>query len=198
MAETTEKMSGTPPVLLCILDGWGEREEEEGNAVALANTPNLDMINAKYPQTTLSTSGTDVGLPDGQMGNSEVGHMNIGCGRVMEQFLPRINRAIAENNLADIDALQDLIQDLKASGGTLHLMGLISDGGVHSHIDHIVALAKIVADEGIEVNIHASLDGRDTPPESGAEYIAELEKEIADYQNISIKTVAGRYYSMDL
>ena len=185
------------PVVLCILDGWGLRNEKEDNAVALAETPNWDRLIASCPMGRLACSGADVGLPDGQMGNSEVGHLNLGAGRVVWQDLPRINRAIDDGSLAASPQLNDFIAKLKASGGACHLVGLVSPGGVHAHQDHIAALAKIVAGAGIQVHIHALTDGRDTPPESAADYIAQLEKSICDVSGADIATVCGRYFAMD-
>jgi len=183
--------------LLCILDGWGHREETEYNAIASANTPNWDRMSKSYPKSFLHASGLNVGLPDGQMGNSEVGHMNIGCGRIMLQLLPRINTAITEGNLKDRGALQKFVSDLKKSGGACHLLGLASDGGVHGHIDHVIYLAKVMADEGIRTYIHAFLDGRDAAPRSAAGYVERLEAEISDYDGVSLATICGRYYGMD-
>lgn len=187
----------TKPVVLAILDGWGHSETADNNAIAAANTPVWDALLKDYPHGLLNASELHVGLPSGQMGNSEVGHMNIGSGRRVLQDLPRIDEAIASATLEQNQALQDYIAKLKASGGTCHLMGLVSPGGVHSHQAHIAALAKILAAKNIPVHIHAFLDGRDTPPKSAREYVAQLEKQIAGLQNISIATVAGRYYGMD-
>lgn len=187
------------PVVLCILDGFGSAPPGEANAIALAKTPNYDRLleeNAALgPLASLETSGLSVGLPEGQMGNSEVGHMNIGAGRVVMQDLPRIDASVASREIAGAPALRELIDKLKASGGACHLLGLVSPGGVHSHQDHMVALAKIVASEGIKVHIHAFLDGRDTPPTSGREY---LETMMADLDGAaSIATMTGRYFAMD-
>jgi len=184
------------PVLLCILDGWGIGTGKD-DAIAAANTPNLKKILSSAAETTISTSGLDVGLPKGQMGNSEVGHMNIGSGRVVMQSLPRIDLAIKDGSINKNPALVSFIEKLKKSGGAAHLMGLVSDGGVHSHISHIIALAQIISDAGIKTNIHAFLDGRDTPPESAISYIKQLEKAISPNKLISIATIAGRYYPMD-
>ena len=151
------------PVMLVILDGWGHREEAADNAVAQAHTPRFDALWAACPHGFLRTSGLDVGLPAGQMGNSEVGHLNIGAGRVVMQDLPRIDAAIADGSMARMAPLRDFIARLRASGGTAHLLGLVSPGGVHSHQRHAAALAKILAAEGIPVAVHALTDGRDTP-----------------------------------
>jgi len=185
------------PVVLCILDGWGYSEETDFNAIRAANTPNYDRLWASCPRAMVATSGTAVGLPAGQMGNSEVGHMNLGGGRVVKQDLPRIDDAIADGTLATNPVLQDHIKALKASGGTCHLMGLVSPGGVHSHQDHITALAKTLSEHGIKVSIHAFLDGRDTPPKSAVKFVAKLEADIETLKNVTIATVSGRYYAMD-
>ena len=185
------------PVVLCILDGWGHRTETENNAIALADTPTWDRIVATCPHALIETSGLDVGLPDGQMGNSEVGHMNIGAGRVLLQDLPRIDAAVEEGRVAQLDELQSYLSKLKQSGGTCHLMGLLSPGGVHSHQDHIVALAKAASEAGVPVAIHAFMDGRDTPPKSGADALAKFQSDIAGLPHVSVATVTGRYYAMD-
>lgn len=187
------------PVVLCILDGWGHRTERENNAIALAKTPTWDRwVGAQgQPNALIETSGSDVGLPAGQMGNSEVGHMNIGAGRVVLQDLPQIDAAVADGSLAQRPPLQRFITKLKSADGACHLMGLISPGGVHSHQDHIVALAKAVASAGIPVKIHAFLDGRDTPPQSARGYIEKFLTDIDGIENISLATVGGRYYGMD-
>lgn len=182
------------PVVLCILDGWGEREETDFNAVAAADTPVWDRLRATCPRAQLDASGGEVGLPDGQMGNSEVGHTNIGAGRVVPQDLPRIDAAVADGGLAKAPVLADFIGALKQSGGTAHLMGLISPGGVHSHQGQIAALANILADSGIPVAVHAFLDGRDTPPSSGRGYMEDF---LAAAPRATIATVTGRYYAMD-
>src|ERR1700756_608625 len=162
------------PVMLVILDGWGWREERADNAVRQAKTPSFDRLWQSGPHGFLRTSGKDVGLPDGQMGNSEVGHLNIGAGRVVMQDLPRIDKAIADGEIKRAPALVELIKKLKDSGGTCHLLGLVSPGGVHSHQDHAAALAKILADAGVPVLVHAITDGRDTPPQTAAEYVERL------------------------
>ncbi len=183
------------PVMLVILDGFGWREERADNAVRLARTPSFDALWAAGPHAFLRTSGEDVGLPDGQMGNSEVGHLNIGAGRVVMQELPRIGRAIADGSLARAPVLVGLIEALRASGGTCHLMGLVSDGGVHSHQDHAAALARILAASGVPTLVHAFTDGRDTAPTKGADYLARLGRALPD--GVRIATVTGRYYAMD-
>jgi 2,3-bisphosphoglycerate-independent phosphoglycerate mutase len=183
------------PVMLAILDGWGWREDPADNAVKQARTPNFDRLWASCPTALLHTSGKDVGLPQGQMGNSEVGHLNIGAGRVVMQDLPRIGDAIASGEIEQQPALQDLIACLKANGGTCHLMGLVSPGGVHSHQDHAIGLAKILAAAGVPTLVHAWTDGRDTPPQSAGDDIARLAAALP--KSIPIATVCGRYYSMD-
>ena len=185
------------PVVLCVLDGWGYRAETEHNAIALAETPVWDRLTAARPHGLLATAGPDVGLPEGQMGNSEVGHMTIGAGRVILQDLPRIDAAVADGSLARNPALLSLIERVRESGGRCHLMGLVSPGGVHSHQDHIVALARIVSGAGVPVAIHAFLDGRDVPPRSAIDDLPDFEDSLGDLPNVVIATIAGRYYAMD-
>ena len=197
MNEMTPPSPAPRPVVLCILDGWGEREESDHNAVALAQTPNWDRMVHRWPTSTLDASGEDVGLPAGQIGNSEVGHLNIGAGRVVLQQLPRIDKAIVDGALATAPALTSFVADLKKSGGRCHLLGLVSRGGVHSHQDHGLALARVVADAGIDVVVHAFLDGRDTPPRSAADYMRDFASALADIPNARIATVTGRYFAMD-
>ena len=182
------------PVMLAVLDGWGWRTDRADNAVLQADTPNFDRLWAG-PHAFLNTSGEDVGLPGGQMGNSEVGHLNIGAGRVVTQDLPRIGAAVADGSLSRNSELTAFIETLKASGGTCHLIGLVSPGGVHSHQDHGVALARIVAGAGIPVAVHAWTDGRDTPPRSGADDLRRLEAALPD--GATLATVSGRYFAMD-
>lgn len=184
------------PIVICILDGWGHREDTEHNAILEANAPFLKKL-YEYPHSLLETSGLAVGLPEGQMGNSEVGHMNIGSGRVVMQSLPMIDLAIEDGSLAKMPELVEQISALKKNGGTCHLLGLVSDGGVHSHQAHIAAMAKILAQNGIPVAIHAFTDGRDTPPASAQGFIKQLEGDISDLKNAAIATVSGRYYAMD-
>ena len=183
------------PVMLVVLDGWGWREEITDNAIRQAKTPNFDRLWAAGPHGFLRTSGLDVGLPPGQMGNSEVGHLNIGAGRVVMQDLPRIGEAIASGEIARAPALLDLIRKLKESGGICHLIGLVSPGGVHSHQDHAVALAKILAGAGVPAVVHALTDGRDTPPQSAIEDLKRLTAALPP--SIPVATVIGRYYAMD-
>jgi 2,3-bisphosphoglycerate-independent phosphoglycerate mutase len=184
------------PVVLCILDGWGWREERADNAIAQANTPNWDRFLASYPHALLHSSGLQVGLPDGQMGNSEVGHMNLGAGRVVMQDLPRIDTAVADGSLAANPTLIKAIAAVKASGGAMHLMGLLSPGGVHSHQDHLAALARTIADAGVPVKVHAFLDGRDTPPSSAKGFMERFLADVAGH-DVAVATVSGRYYAMD-
>jgi len=186
------------PLLLMILDGWGINPDAANNAVAMANTPNLDALLSKYPHAKIQTSGLAVGLPEGQMGNSEVGHLNLGAGRVVYQDLTRISKAIMDGDLYRNPVLLDCIKKTTAAGGSLHLAGLLSDGGVHSHNTHLYGLLELAKREGIkEVFIHCLLDGRDTPPQSGAAYLEELETEIRRIGIGRIATVMGRYYAMD-
>jgi len=185
------------PIVLCILDGWGVSETSSDNAIALAKTPNWDGYLRTCPNSVLEASAIDVGLPAGQMGNSEVGHMNIGSGRIILQDLPRIDRAITDGQLEDNGALLRFAGLLQKARGACHLVGLVSPGGVHSHQNHLIAVARILASKSIDVQIHALLDGRDTPPKSAREYLKELEASISKDKNISISTVSGRYFSMD-
>jgi 2,3-bisphosphoglycerate-independent phosphoglycerate mutase len=194
---TNMTLKPTKPVVLCILDGWGAREESENNAIIMANTPHYDKIVDDFPEARLKTSGMAVGLPDGQMGNSEVGHMNIGGGRVVKQELPRIDEAIASKKINNIENLKSSIVSLKASGGTCHILGLLSPGGVHSHQDHMIGLARAYNDAGIKVAIHGFTDGRDVPQKSAEEFIKQFESDIAELKNVSMATISGRYYAMD-
>jgi 2,3-bisphosphoglycerate-independent phosphoglycerate mutase len=183
------------PVMLVVLDGWGWREDFADNAVRQAETPTFDRLWDEQPHALLRTSGRDVGLPDGQMGNSEVGHLNIGAGRVVMQELPRIAHAIETGAIAQAPALLALIESLRQTGGACHLMGLLSKGGVHAHQDHAVALARVLTSADIAVNIHAWMDGRDTAPRSGANFLADFSRKLPDAATIA--TVCGRYYAMD-
>ncbi len=184
-----------PPVMLVILDGWGWREDAADNAVRQARTPNFDRLWAAGPRAFLATSGLDVGLPPGQMGNSEVGHLNIGAGRVVMQDLPRIDAAIADGSLPGMPPLRGFIAALRASGGTAHLMGLLSPGGVHAHQDQAAALARVLAAAGVPVAIHAFTDGRDTPPRSAPGFLADFIAKLP--AGARIATVTGRYWAMD-
>ncbi|WP_375279396.1 2,3-bisphosphoglycerate-independent phosphoglycerate mutase [Pseudooctadecabacter sp.] len=187
-------MTTPKPVVLCILDGWGKRAEREGNAPILAATPNFDRV-MQGPNAQLITHGPDVGLPKGQMGNSEVGHTNIGAGRVVAMDLGAIDLAIEDGSFFDNDALVAWCEGLKARGGVAHIMGLVSDGGVHGHVVHIQAALKAVTDHGVPVVLHAITDGRDVAPRSGAEFLRDL---IADMpEGVTLGTVTGRYYAMD-
>ncbi|MBV9903186.1 MAG: 2,3-bisphosphoglycerate-independent phosphoglycerate mutase, partial [Alphaproteobacteria bacterium] len=185
------------PAVLCILDGWGWRPETQDNAIAAARTPNYTRMLSDSPYALLTTSGRAVGLPAGQMGNSEVGHMNIGAGRVVAQDLPRIDVAIEDGQFATRPALVDLIAKARAAKGAVHVMGLVSPGGVHSHQDHITALVKALAASQLPVFIHAFLDGRDTPPKSALGFAQTFLASIAGLPGVRIATVSGRYYAMD-
>ena len=181
--------------MLVILDGWGWREASADNAVRLARTPTFSKLWSTCPHALLHTAGKDVGLPSGQMGNSEVGHLNIGAGRVVMQDLPRINQAVDTGEIAKAPALLGLIERLRKSGGTCHLMGLVSPGGVHSHQDHAAALAKVLAQAGVPTVVHVFTDGRDTPPQSADGCVRRLASMLPS--GVSIGTVCGRYYAMD-
>ncbi|HUF88083.1 MAG TPA: 2,3-bisphosphoglycerate-independent phosphoglycerate mutase [Thermohalobaculum sp.] len=183
------------PVVLTILDGWGLSDSEEGNAPRLARTPNFDRIRARCPHAALSASGEDVGLPAGQMGNSEVGHINIGAGRVVRMDLPRIDAAIAEGALEANPALARFAATLRETGGTAHLMGLASPGGVHAHQRHMEAVARTLAARGVRVRLHLFLDGRDVAPKSAREQVAALLDEVGDAATPA--SVIGRFYAMD-
>src|SRR5918999_1200143 len=178
-----------PSVALVILDGWGIAPEGPGNAVSQARTPIFDELWERYPHTTLSTSGPAVGLPEGQMGNSEVGHLNLGAGAVVKQDLLRIDEAIADGSFLENEALRAACR-----GERLHLLGLVSDGGVHSSMDHLRALIELAGREGVsDVVVHAFTDGRDTSPDSGVRHVAEVES----WSGARIASVSGRYYAMD-
>ena len=184
--------------MLLILDGWGYRRPiTPDNAIENGNTPNWHQYLEEYPHSLIETYGLAVGLPEGQMGNSEVGHMNLGAGRVVMQDLPRIDQAIKDGSIAQNPVLKELIDDLHKNSKTCHVMGLMSPGGVHSSMDHIVALCKVLSEKGIKVDVHAFLDGRDTPPASAKEYLAEFEKEISSFKGVKIATISGRFYAMD-
>ena len=183
------------PVMLVILDGFGWREDDADNAVRQARTPNFDRLWQAGPRAFLRTCGRDVGLPDGQMGNSEVGHLNIGAGRVVMQELPRIDAAIEDGSIAHTEAFASLVAALKASGGRCHLMGLVSDGGVHAHQAHALGLAKLLDAEGIATVLHVFTDGRDTAPQSGREFTAALVAGLPP--SVSVGTLTGRYFAMD-
>ncbi|CAN1210085.1 2,3-bisphosphoglycerate-independent phosphoglycerate mutase [Tumidithrix helvetica PCC 7403] len=191
-------MGSVSPIVLVILDGWGYREETDGNAIAAANTPVMDSLWRSYPSTLLQASGKDVGLPKGQMGNSEVGHLNIGAGRIVPQELVRITDAVEDGSILANRALKNVCESVKASEGKLHLIGLCSDGGVHSHIDHLIGLLELAKVHGIaDVCIHVITDGRDTLPNSGVGYIKQLVDCIEKQEIGRIVTISGRYYAMD-
>jgi len=183
------------PMMLVILDGWGWREEVVDNAIRQARTPTFDHLWGTCPHALVQAAGLDVGLPQGQMGNSEVGHLNIGAGRVVMQDLPRISAAIADGEIKSASALIGVIERLRQTGGTCHLLGLISPGGVHSHQDHAVALAKLLTEAGIPAAVHAITDGRDTPPRSADGDISRLSAALPS--SVPIVSVCGRYYAMD-
>ncbi|MEM8578508.1 MAG: 2,3-bisphosphoglycerate-independent phosphoglycerate mutase [Pseudomonadota bacterium] len=187
-------MTPRSPVVLCILDGWGLAPPGPGNAPYLADTPNVDRILATCPNATLITHGTDNGLPDGQMGNSEVGHTHIGAGRVVPMGLRRIDLAIEEGSFASTPDIAGFIADVKAAGGRAHLLGLVSDGGVHAQMAHMIAAARACAAEGVEVLIHAITDGRDVAPGSAYRFVSTLTEALPDVQ---IATLTGRYFAMD-
>ena len=184
--------------LLMIMDGVGLNDEEKGNAFKLANTPNLDRLTIKYPNTYIKTSGMAVGLPEGQMGNSEVGHTNIGAGRIVYQELTRITKEIEDGNFYNNEQLKYAMENVKRNDSTLHLLGLVSDGGVHSHIKHLYALLEMAKRENVKnVYVHAILDGRDTPPTSAVDYVKQLEEKMKELGVGKIATISGRYYAMD-
>ncbi|MBD8070794.1 2,3-bisphosphoglycerate-independent phosphoglycerate mutase [Bacillus sp. PS06] len=186
------------PVALIILDGFALRNETKGNAVVQAKKPNFDRLWNQYPHATLTASGEAVGLPDGQMGNSEVGHLNIGAGRIVYQSLTRVNVAIRDGEFERNETFVQAINHAKEKGTALHLFGLLSDGGVHSHINHLYALVKLAAAEGLKkVYIHGFLDGRDVGPQTAKEYITQLNQKLDEYGVGEIATISGRYYSMD-
>ncbi|MCB1573795.1 MAG: 2,3-bisphosphoglycerate-independent phosphoglycerate mutase [Xanthomonadales bacterium] len=191
-------MSRPKPVLLLILDGWGHREETAHNAIALADCPNWRRLLAECPHSLVDTHGLSVGLPEGQMGNSEVGHMNIGSGRIVYQDLTRIDAAIADGSFARNPALLGACEAVRRNDGCLHLFGLLSPGGVHSHERHILAMIDLAAAAGVRrIAVHAFLDGRDTPPRSAGESLQKLETKCAEHPAARIATVCGRYFAMD-
>jgi 2,3-bisphosphoglycerate-independent phosphoglycerate mutase len=186
------------PVVLAILDGWGYREDKSDNAIKIANTPIMDSLWHAYPHTLISASGADVGLPDGQMGNSEVGHLTIGSGRIIQQELVRISNVVNNNQLCMINELNELADSLKKNNSTLHITGLCSDGGVHSHIDHLLGLIKWASDNHIKkVAIHIITDGRDTPAKSASKYLNQIESCIKKFNTGEIASICGRYWIMD-
>ncbi|HET7578693.1 MAG TPA: 2,3-bisphosphoglycerate-independent phosphoglycerate mutase, partial [Bacillales bacterium] len=186
------------PVALVILDGFGCRDEKKGNAVAQAEKPNFDRYWGKYPHSHLTACGKAVGLPEGQMGNSEVGHLNIGAGRVVYQNLSRVNLSIEEGEFFEKKPFLEAMNYVKEHGSNLHIFGLLSDGGIHSHIDHLYALLKLASDEKVEnVYIDGFLDGRDVGPQTAKTYIKALQEKMNEYGVGEISTLSGRYYSMD-
>ncbi len=185
------------PVVLCVLDGWGHRAECDDNAICQAKPPNWERLLASCPHALLDASELHVGLPQGQMGNSEVGHMNIGAGRVILQDLPRIDEAVKNGGIPSLPAFRNFVAQLKASGGRAHLLGLLSPGGVHAHQDHIAALARYLGEAGIDAVVHGFLDGRDTPPRSALDYLARFENQVAGVHGARFGTIGGRYYAMD-
>lgn len=182
---------------LIVLDGWGLSQRVEGNAIALARTPNMDRLHAFYPSTTLEAHGEAVGLSEGQMGNSNVGHLNLGAGRIVYQDLVRIDRAIRDGSFFSNPVLLEAMRHASTRGRPLHLLGLLSDGGVHSHIRHLFALLEMACRQGLKVLVHCFLDGRDVPPANAAEYLQALEGKLAETGAGDIATVMGRYYAMD-
>ena len=186
------------PVVLCIMDGFGIREASEGNAIAAAKTPNLTKFFTENPFTTIGASGLDVGLPDGQMGNSEVGHTNIGAGRVVYQMLVKISKSITDGDFFDIECLKNAVENCKKNNSALHLIGLLSDGGVHSHIEHLYGLLEMAKRNRLEkVFVHCLMDGRDVSTTSGAGFIRDLESKMEELGVGKVATIMGRYYAMD-
>lgn len=186
------------PVALVILDGWGYNKAYEFNAIHLANTPNMDKYTKEYPNTKLHTSGMEVGLPEGQMGNSEVGHLNMGAGRIVYQALTRITKSIKDGDFFTNESLQEAVKNVKANDSALHLMGLLSTGGVHSHLEHVKGLLDLAKKENItKVYLHAFLDGRDTPPQSAVNFLKEIEDYMIEDKVGQIASISGRYYAMD-
>ncbi len=186
------------PTMLLIMDGYGVSGQQAGNAIAAANKPNLDRIFATYPHTTIGASGLQVGLPEGQMGNSEVGHLNIGAGRIVYQELTKITKSVKDGDFFENPVLNEAMDHALSKGSSLHLLGLLSDGGVHSHIEHLLALIGMAARKGLEkVFVHGFLDGRDVPPRCAVQYVIQCEETMKQIGVGSIATISGRYYSMD-
>lgn len=191
-------MATIPPAILVVLDGWGLNPRKEGNAIAHAATPNMDALNQNFPVSSISVSGVDVGLPDGQMGNSEVGHMILGAGRIVYQDLTLIHKAIDEGTFYSNQALLDALRATKQQRGRLHLMGLLGDGGVHSHQRHMEALIEMARREKVKpIYLHLFLDGRDTPPNSAEQFLLALMEKLKAWPEVEIATITGRYYAMD-
>src|SRR5947207_6102188 len=191
-------MTRPKPLVLIILDGWGYRAETKANAIALARKPNYDRLLSEYPNTLIHTSGKYVGLPDGQMGNSEVGHLNIGAGRVVHMDITRIDLMIQNGEFFTHPVLLGAMKHARTGGHRLHIFGLVSDGGVHSHITHLYALLKMARQNCVDdVFVHAFMDGRDTLPTSGAGYLQQLQQKMREYNSGKIASISGRYYAMD-
>ena len=191
-------MRGSKPTVLLILDGYGLNDNPEGNAIAMAKTPVMDGLMKDYPFVKGYASGLAVGLPDGQMGNSEVGHMNMGAGRIVYQELTRITKSIEDGDFFTNEGLLAAINNCKEKNSALHLYGLVSDGGVHSHITHIYGLLELAKKNGLDkVFVHCFLDGRDTPPESGIDFVQQLEDKMKELGVGAIASISGRYYAMD-
>lgn len=190
-------MKNTRPCLLMILDGWGKGQDNKGNAVKASNTPNLDFYMKNYPVSMLECSGEAVGLPPGVMGNSEVGHLNIGAGRIVYQDLLRIDKSIEDKSFFENKAFNNLFDKTQEKNGKIHFIGLLSNGRVHSSLNHLDALIELALKKNIKAVIHPVMDGRDTPPESGIRFLEELEKKTEPHENICIGTVCGRFYAMD-
>src|SRR3989440_624617 len=191
-------MTRPKPLVLIILDGWGYRAETKANAIALARKPTYDRLLSEYPNTLIHTSGKYVGLPDGQMGNSEVGHLNIGAGRIVHMDSTRIELMIQNGEFFSNHVLLAAMKNARSGGRRLHLFGLLSDGGVHSHVNHLYALLKMAKQNGVDrVFVHAFMDGRDTLPTSGAGYLEQLQQKIREIGTGKIASVSGRYYAMD-
>ncbi|UCC50681.1 MAG: 2,3-bisphosphoglycerate-independent phosphoglycerate mutase, partial [Anaerolineaceae bacterium] len=189
-------MRAYKPVALIILDGWGIRRKEDSNAVMLGHTPNYDRWMSTLERSIVDASGEAVGLPDGQMGNSEVGHLNLGAGRIVYQDLTRINRSIVDGSFFDNDVLLSAMRRLTENKGKLHVIGLFGEGGVHSHSSHMYALLELAAQKGLDTIIHLITDGRDTPPESGIEFAEDLQQFLQENPAV-VASVSGRYYTMD-
>ena len=186
------------PLILMILDGFGINHSDYGNAIHAAKKPNLDKYFSQYPHTQIGASGLDVGLPDGQMGNSEVGHTNIGAGRIVYQELTRITKSIQDGDFFENPALLGAVENCKKNGSALHLMGLLSDGGVHSHIEHLFGLLELAKKNGLsKVYVHCFMDGRDVPPTSGKDFVVQLQAKLDELGVGKIASVMGRYYAMD-
>src|SRR5450755_390188 len=184
------------PIVLTVLDGWGYRAETKGNAIALARKPTYDSLIKNFPNTLIHTSGPFVGLPEGQMGNSEVGHLNIGAGRIVHMDMTRIDVLIATKQLQNVPLFKQAME--RGRQRQLHLMGLLSDGGVHSHIQHLFALLEMAKQQKVEkVFVHCFMDGRDTPPNSGRDFVLRLQQKMRELQIGEIATLVGRYYAMD-